>query len=337
MRLKSFYATTMTEAMQMVRENLGDDAVIVATQEERNGAVHVTAAVEPHFELSRDGASSDWLQYDDEDEESAVAEELTEALLRHAATEDVIDNIVSCATVVGLDQPAEAMVAAIEHLFNFTPLPKRKVKAAQMLVGAPGAGKTISLAKMAARGAMDDLKIAVVSCDTIRAGGVEQLAAFTKLLNVPLKRAENHSDLKTILADLRGYDQVLIDTPGVNPFNKDDVRMLARLMGVADIQAHLVLPAGTDTEESSEMARVFSTIGVESLIPSRLDIARRLGGVLSAAHHGSLHFADASNTPKVADGLFAMTPRDLSRMLMPRAFKAPARPASPQRSSTGRH
>ena len=45
MRLKSFYAKTLTEAMHMIRETLGEDAVIVATREENGGkAVRVTAA-----------------------------------------------------------------------------------------------------------------------------------------------------------------------------------------------------------------------------------------------------------------------------------------------------
>lgn len=338
MRLKSFYATTMTEAMQMVRDTLGDDAVIVATQEERNGAVHVTAAVEPHFEISKDGMSSDWLQYDEEDEENAVAEELTEALLRHSASEDVIDNIVSCATVIGLDHPGQAMIEAVEHLFNFAPLPKQATQNAQMMVGSPGAGKTLAIAKMAARGTINGLKIGVISCDTVRAGGVEQLAAFTDLLKVPLKRAETPADLKAILADMRGFDQVLIDTPGVNPFDKNDIRTLARLIGAGDITPTMILPAGTDTDEAAEMARVFSTIGTQGVLPTRVDIARRLGGLLSAAHYGNLHFTDASHTPKVADGLFAMTPKDLSRMLMPGAFKAPTRRAPARRTAqTGRH
>ena len=101
----------------MVRDTLGDDAVIVATREERgNAGVHVTAAVEPPaFELGRDGAPADaggWLQYDEEDEEFAVAEELTEVMLRHGAPEDVMDNIISCATVVGLEEPGVALVVA---------------------------------------------------------------------------------------------------------------------------------------------------------------------------------------------------------------------------------
>lgn len=342
MRLKSFYATTMTEAMQMVRDNLGDDAVIVATQEERNGAVHVTAAIEPNFEIARDGSTApadDWLQYDDEDEENAIAEELTEAMLRHSVAEDVLDNIVSCATVVGLDNSSTAMMAAMDHLFQFNPLPTGRTKKPQMMVGMPGAGKTLAVAKMAARGAMAGLKVGVISCDTIRAGGVEQLQAFTKLMQIDLQRAEDFSDLKAILPDMAHFDQVLIDTPGINPFDKNDVKMLARLMNAGDFASHLVLQAGSDTDECSEIARIFSSVGVKSLIPTRIDIARRLGGLLGAAHHGNLSFADASNTPKVADGLFALSPRDITKMLMPGAFrKSPARSSSRKTAApSGRH
>ena len=330
MRLKSFYATTMNEAMQMVRETLGDDAVIVATQEERGGNIHVTAAIEPHFELSGTGASSEWLQYDDEDEENAIAEALTDALLRHSAPEDVMDNIISCASVVGIDDPGAALVASVEHLFHFRPLPSRASDAPILLAGMPGAGKTLAAAKLATRGVMSGLNVGVISCDTVRAGGVEQLKAFTDLLEVPLHRADSATDLRALLAnEMRAYDQVIIDTPGMNPFDKDDVRMLATLLGAGaqgtELAGYMILPGGTDTDEASEAARVFSTVGVQGLLPTRIDIARRLGGVLSAAHSGNLAFSDASNTPKVAEGLMALTPESLSRFIMPTAFRrAPA-------------
>lgn len=331
MRLKSFYAKTMTEAMQMVRDALGEDAVIVATREQRDGNIHVTAAVEPNFEISRGSQSTagdDWLQYDDEDEESAIAEEITEAMLRHNVPEDVMDNIISCATVVGLDDPGQALSAAIEHLFQFTPLPQTRVNAPIMIVGMPGAGKTLLVAKMAARSAMNGLKVGVISCDTVRAGGVEQLGAFTKLLKIDLKRAGDAAQLKQAIAALKGCDQILIDTPGINPFSKDDVRMLARLMNAAPMSTYLALQAGTDTEECVELARIFATIGVHSMIPTRIDIARRLGGILAAAHNGNLTLADGSNTPKVANGLFDLSPHGLARLIMPRAFRGQTQPNS---------
>lgn len=322
MRLKSFYARTMTEAMQMVRDTLGEDAVIVATREEKGGkTVHVTAAMEPAFELGRGGAPSDWLQYDAEEEENAIAEELTDAMLRHGATEDVMDQIISCATVIGMERPDAALTAAIEHLFAFRPLPRSAARKPVMAVGAPGAGKTLAIAKIAARGVMNSLRVAVVTCDTVRAGGVGQLEAFTTLLRAPLRKAADADDLRAILAELKDYDQVLIDTAGINPFDSEDLKSLSRLIGAADVDAYMVLPGGFDATESGEMGRAFSAVGAHGLIPTRIDVARRLGGLLSAAAQGSLAFADLSATPKVADGLSPLSPRGLSELLMPAAFK----------------
>ena len=314
----------------MVRDMLGEDAVIVATREERGGAggVHVTAAVEPAFELGKEGASDDWLQYDAEQDEFAVAEELTEVMLRHNVPEDVMDNVISCATVIGMENPGIALIAAIEHLFHFRPLPSAAHNKAIMMVGPPGAGKTIAVAKMAARGAMNGLNVGVVSCDTVRAGGVEQLKSFTNLLKIDLRKAGSAQELRGVLADLEGADQVIIDSPGINPFSTDDIKMLARFLSTDAIEPYLVLPAGIDAEEAAETARAFATLGVHTLIPSRIDMARRLGSILAAAHSGSLALADASNTPKVADGLFSLTPKSLAKLLMPGAYSQGAQSAS---------
>ena len=320
----------------MVRETLGEDAVIVATREEQGGkTVRVTAAIDPAdyderaygapaFEThgrTRPSASETWLQYDDEQEENAVAEEITDAMLRHAVPEDVMDQVLSCATVVGFDQPGVALVAAIEHLFSFKPLSPKPHRKATMFIGPPGSGKTLAVAKAAARGAMNNLKVGVISTDTVRAGGIEQLAAFTKLLRIDLKKAEGTSQLRDQIQALDDCDQIFIDTAGMNPFSTEDVKRNAKLINTDIIEPFLVLPAGMDAEESGEMGRVFATIGVHRLLPSRIDMARRLGGILSAAHHGSMSFADASNTPKVADGLLSLNPQILSKLLMPHAYR----------------
>jgi flagellar biosynthesis protein FlhF len=333
MRLKSFYAKTLKEAMQMVRENLGEDAIIVATREERgaNGmGVCVTAAMEPSdtYEDRRDdmdftGEEEDggWLQYDEEEEDGAVAEQLTDVLLRHSVTDEIIDLVISCATVMGLPAADVSLTAALEHLYSFRPLPQKPVKTAHMLVGPPGSGKTLTVAKLAARAVMAGQRVAVITTDTVRAGGVEQLSAFTKLLEIGLMKAAGPKQLAQALDHVRGYDQVYIDTAGINPFDPADMRDLARFAGAGDIEPVLVMPAGIDTDECGELARIYAAIGVRALVGTRIDITRRLGGLLGAAHHGGLFFADISNTPKVADGLHPLTPRGLTRLLMPEAAK----------------
>lgn len=46
MHLRTFTADTSTEAMALVREALGDEAIILATQDDPSGGVRVTAALE---------------------------------------------------------------------------------------------------------------------------------------------------------------------------------------------------------------------------------------------------------------------------------------------------
>ncbi len=351
MRLKSFYAKTVTEAMQMVRDSLGEDAIIVATREEQGGkSVRVTAAVEqadryggdtallerdeddadPLFETGE--SEPDWAQYDGDDEANAVIEQLTDVMLRHGVADEITDQILSCASVMNLDSAEESLITALEHLYSFKALSQKGSGTAIMLIGPPGAGKTLAVAKLATRAVMGGKRVAVISTDTIRAGGIEQLSAFTNLLRIKLQKAGNVRDLRAVLESARGADQIYIDTGGINPFSAEEMRDVARLMAAGDIEPVLVMPAGIDADESGEIARAYATLGVRSLLPTRLDIARRLGGLLGAAHHGGLIFADASHTPKVAEGLITLSPQRLAQFLMPQIARSHR---TTRRSKTG--
>ena len=52
MKLHKFTATTFTQAMNRVRKELGEDAIIVSSIEEQ-GLFHITAAIEGDFDLSK--------------------------------------------------------------------------------------------------------------------------------------------------------------------------------------------------------------------------------------------------------------------------------------------
>ncbi len=330
----------------MIRDTLGEDAIIVASEEERGRGVRVTAAVEPlAFEIGDEGGvagADSWLQYDDEQDIDAVAEELTDIMLRHCVPEDIIDNVVSCATVIGFGDVSSALVATLEHLFSYRALPITKYHKPIMMVGPPGSGKTLAVAKLAARGAMNGLNVGVITTDTVRAGGVEQLQAFTNLLQINLQKAHDPADLKRLCGELsQKKDQIIVDTAGLNPFKKDDVKILAKLIHAVESRPVLVLPAGIEADEAGEMARVFATMGVAEVLATRIDIARRMGALLAAAHQGGLSFSEVSNTPRVAQGLTPISPKSLAQMLMPRLItedtreRAKARPLSSDARKTG--
>ena len=164
---------------------------------------------------------------------------------------------------------------------------------------------------------MNNMTTTVITTDTLRAGGIEQLQAFTRILKIPLVKATSPAALAKAVDQAKGCDQIIIDTGGANPFNRDDMKALATLAAAADVEPILVMGAGADAEESGEIARVFSTMGVRRMLTTRLDVARRLGGLLNAAHEGGLSFAEMSDTPQVADGLQGLNPKKLSKILMP--------------------
>lgn len=307
--------------MQDVRESMGEEAIIVATRELMGGQVQVTAAVDEVAEAALAKAQQsydDWV-YDDDDDEASVVEDITEVMLRHAVPEEVLEDVISYANLLALEDSRSALMAALSEMFHFDPLPTVASEKALMMVGPPGSGKTLAAAKLAARAAMNDLDIAVITTDVVRAGGVEQLSAFTKLLEIDLHTADTPQKLKELMAELQDKDQIIIDTAGVNPFEPEAVKLLARLIHAGNIEPIMVIPAGTDADECGEMARVFATIGTQAILPTRTDVARRMGGILMAAHQGGLKFADISNTPKVADGLTALSPGRLTQLLMPKA------------------
>jgi len=317
----------------MVRDALGEDAVIIATREEKSpkgeALFHITAAVEREMDTHyQDLPFTDWHNGeppdgDGEGEEQGdagdicVTEELTDALLYHAAPEEVLDQLLSCASILAISEPRQALLAALESLYKFAPLSPDATPLPLMMVGQPGAGKTLATAKLTARAILNDRSVAVITTDTQQAGGKEQLEAFTRLMDVVLHVASNPEELAQIYQDVKDHDQVYIDMAGVNPFLKEDIKRLAQFIGAIECDPVLVLPANTNAEEAGEMGKIFADIGVMKLMPTRIDAARRLGSLLAAAYSGGLAFTEISSTPKVAEGLSSLTSKRLTQLLMP--------------------
>src|SRR5271170_2595817 len=323
MRMKCFNAESMPEAIRLVRDELGDDAIIISSQRGENGrGIRVTAAIEG-FDPAREPPAFDEPLDAIEAIANALARhgtpgELAERLLRAATP--LAERLLRAASALSVDAPIMTMAAALDSVFEFEPLPEREVGRPLALVGPPGSGKTVTVAKLAARAVLANRPVNVITTDTMRAGGVDQLAAFTRILDLDLQTALDGETLADALHAARhahGEALTLIDTGGANPFDANEVRELDQLLRAVDADIVLVMPAGYDGEEAAEIARVFSRMGAQRLLVTRLDAARRLGSVLVAADTARLKFCDLSVTPHVAEGLTAINPVSLARLLLP--------------------
>ena len=75
---------------------------------------------------------------------------------------------------------------------------------------------------------------------------------------------------------------------GLNPFVPVELDGLAELARAAQAEPVLVMAAGQDAAESAEQAQAFAGAGIGHLLITRLDLARRIGGVVTAAHMANL-------------------------------------------------
>ncbi|AWB06659.1 GTPase (plasmid) [Azospirillum humicireducens] len=340
MRLKSFHAKTMSDAMRMVRQSLGDDAIIVATREEEGGGVRVTAAVEeddlpptPVSGTARGGRAK--TPPKPVEPEIDVGEVVADALQRHGVPATLAEQLIDAASGLDTEDPRLALGSALDSYFTFNPLPDGRNPVKPLaLVGPPGSGKTLVAAKLAARAVFRKCSVGVITTDTVRAGGVDQLAAFTRLMKLKLATVEDPDALAGAFEVHRRTDLVLVDTAGRNPFDADDMQDLRSLLGAGEVEPVLVLPAGLDALEAADMALAFKAVGVRRMLVTRLDMTRRLGSLLAIAARARLSFCDASVSSKVAEGLTALNPLALARLMIPAEEKAPAaKEAAPRRTA----
>lgn len=314
MRMKYYTAASMSEGMAMVRAELGDEAIIISTQRAHGGdGVRITAALE---ETAPDDEINKYLSLGTPP--SLLVETIRQCLSYHGVPPRLSERIIAAAKAVGTDDRTLATAGALDEIFSFAALPTKRSPVPAMLVGPPGVGKTITVAKLAARARISGRSVAIISADSVRAGALEQLSAFTNILSVELKKARGITSLESMVSEaVAQHDLVYIDTPGLNPFSPEDMGFLKGLTRAVEVEPVLVLAAGGDPIEAMEVAESFAAVGASRLLATRLDMTRRLGAVLAAADIGQFMFCDVSINPHVANGLCPITPVSMARLLVP--------------------
>lgn len=302
MRLRTFIAPSIGEAMRQVRTALGEDAVILSTEQEGK-QVKVTAAIEP---AAAPAAAA-----------PEATDELEVALRYHGVPKPLAERLLATAVNLEGGSPQQALTAALRAQFGFQPLTDRKPAKPVLLAGLPGAGKSSTLAKLAARAKVNGWTPTAITCDLAKAGAIEQLATYAKALEIPAYRAKDAATLRKAVAKADANGAILIDTLGTNPLKAADLAQLRELAEAADAEIALVMAAGGDAIESMELAAGYAEAGATRLVATKVDVARRYGGLLAAAEAGRLAFAAVGTSPEIASGLGALRADQLCRLILP--------------------
>ena len=163
-----------------------------------------------------------------------------------------------------------------------------------LVVGVNGAGKTTSIAKLAARLKKEGKTVLLVAGDTFRAAAIEQLSVWAERLGLELIKHRDGASPSAVVFDgvraatARGVDVVLIDTAGrlhtKTPLMeelKKIHRVIGREIAGAPHEVLLVLDAGTGQNALSQARTFQAAFPLTGVILSKMDGSAK-GGVALA-------------------------------------------------------
>ena len=174
-----------------------------------------------------------------------------------------------------------------------------------MFVGPPGSGKTTSLVKLALRyGLSARIPMQILSTDTLRLGGSEQLGAYAGIMGAGFHALHNMAALDQALQECRTKQLVFIDTPGYAPGDINEAAQLAAFLSRnSHIDVHLVVPA---TLRHSTLLRIherFAILRPSKVLFTHLDDVISPGAILDFAIRTNLPISYLANGQQIPEDI----------------------------------
>ena len=312
MKVKKFQAKTFGEALLNIKKELGEDAIIISS-DDRKGTrpyVEVTAAVdydiEPagnlNYSPAHSTSNSDIVELKNEMKnlresieimrnsgceltlpaerkkmfyflrERSIKDEYALSLVERANTIEDLE------TIITDDMSSSRMFnKSYSDIWGMSTRCNNRII---MLIGPTGVGKTTTVAKLASKALKEGKRVAIIGVDTFKIGAIEQIRIYSKMIGIPLDVISDAQDLKKSIKKYSDRDVLLIDTTGQNPRDNDYIRSLKDIYKTGlPIETQLLLSASSDCDFLMETYKHYGMLPVDYIAFTKTDEAVKLGSI----------------------------------------------------------
>ena len=360
MKLKSFFADTVEQAISVARREMGPDAMLLNSKRSSPEALHLGAyevvcalASEPVQEKAGSQPAPAHPRFGDRlgqdiSELKQQVERLARSLARCGSgmagigsdpemasafatlTDAELDTDLAYELISKMSSPVlpDALRIQLGALVSVDselgcPGAPRRIAA---LVGPPGCGKTMSVVKLAVQyGIALRRSVQLLTMDTYRVAAADELQAYAAILGIGCQVLDTPAALSQALDEHRAKDLVLIDTPGLSWNEMELFDDLTRLFAtVPDFDTHLVLPASMRTSDLKRVADQYAVLKPRKLLFTRLDETETFGPLLSQSVRMGIPISFLSRGQRIPEDLDAATPDRLLNLIL--KSQTPAKP-----------
>lgn len=341
MKLKSYFSGTVEAAVELARKELGEDALLVnarpATPETRHLGAYEVVFSAPDATRASPAPAPDRLSQDVAEMRREI-ERLAKCLggARMFARASDPSQPETCSRLIANELDAllaqsVAQGAPLESLFEVDATLGRRgaQRAVVALAGPPGAGKTTTLVKLAARYGLASRKPAqIITTDVFRIAAADQLRSLAAILGIGCDVVETPVALAQALEEHRSKEMVFIDTPGLARGEMEDGAELARLIAThPEIDTHLVLPASMKAEDLERVAARYSIFKPSKLLFTRIDETERFGAIINQAARRELPVSFLASGQQIPDDLEPATKERIAALVLTAPGEVPVRTA----------
>jgi len=342
MRIKVFSAPHLHEALAKVRQNMGPEALILDRQQTTDAAGgtlwHVHAALDnvpppakERVELKKTPTEST-PQLNHADATIKRLERLVEGLSnKEAAT--LRTTLPTAKDQESFDQLTRLGVSA-SHAFDMANdfshhnaisfkalrwgkrINPEEQNSSILFTGPTGSGKTTLIAKLAAHYSLKGVRVALVSTDTERMGGLEMLKSYANTLGIPFFAVRKAADIEKVLQKSQSAQLLLIDTEGWSPRRDVCLKRQAPLWEALNCTRRImVIPANMDEEDGMQQLTHHGRTALTDIAFTKLDETRTPGKVVNWSVAGDLPMSYCSFGPEVPEQMGWLTAQALTTLL----------------------